>query len=330
MTPQTLSDLLLDLYALARQSATAEHARRALQRLQRDLPFDRAWWGLVAVSADGRPARLHWSQPLGLPPRFVDDWCRARRDDALARALIAAPGRALHWDAERLSSTPGLAALTAEHGLSQVLSTVRVDRNAGLLFFLSLYRDRGAPAFQATEIQAEQMLMPHLDAMLRTNWLRHVEQQRLQQPGLRARPALALADDAGLLHVSDGDLSGLLRRQWPGWTGPRLPDELCAALAADGHGYRSPLLSMRAQRAGELWCVELAQPGPADRLSPREAEVARCYGAGASHKEVARRLGIAPATVRHQLREVYRKLGVNDKAALASLMLGSDSAAAPA
>ena len=45
--------------------------------------------------------------------------------------------------------------------------------------------------------------------------------------------------------------------------------------------------------------------------------MAEAFASGRNYKEVARLLGVSPATVRHHLRAVYVKLGVRDKAALA-------------
>ena len=45
----------------------------------------------------------------------------------------------------------------------------------------------------------------------------------------------------------------------------------------------------------------------------------------ATYKVIARDLGIAPATARHHLREIYRKLEVSDKAALAHMLMATDA-----
>ena len=50
-----------------------------------------------------------------------------------------------------------------------------------------------------------------------------------------------------------------------------------------------------------------------DALSPRELEIARAYARGASYREIAERLLIAPTTVRTHLSTIYRKLGVSSK-----------------
>ncbi len=51
-----------------------------------------------------------------------------------------------------------------------------------------------------------------------------------------------------------------------------------------------------------------------DLLTRREAEVARLLADGKSHKEAARRLAVAPSTVRNQTQSIYSKLGVNSRA----------------
>ena len=50
-----------------------------------------------------------------------------------------------------------------------------------------------------------------------------------------------------------------------------------------------------------------------DTLSPRELEIAQAYARGASYREIAERLFIAPTTVRTHLSTIYRKLGVSSK-----------------
>jgi LuxR family maltose regulon positive regulatory protein len=49
------------------------------------------------------------------------------------------------------------------------------------------------------------------------------------------------------------------------------------------------------------------------KLSPAEAAVVAQLAQGLTNREIAAKLGKAPATVKNQLVSVYRKLGVNSR-----------------
>lgn len=66
-----------------------------------------------------------------------------------------------------------------------------------------------------------------------------------------------------------------------------------------------------------------SDPAPSVRnLSPRQAEVARAFSRGLSHKQIASELRISPSTVRNHLVAIYRVLGVRSKIELAMLLSG--------
>ena len=52
-------------------------------------------------------------------------------------------------------------------------------------------------------------------------------------------------------------------------------------------------------------------------LSPRELQVAQSASTGLGDKEIARQLGISPATVRTHLDNAFKKLGINNRSVLA-------------
>jgi class 3 adenylate cyclase len=60
-----------------------------------------------------------------------------------------------------------------------------------------------------------------------------------------------------------------------------------------------------------------------EELSGRERQVAQAYAAGASHRQIADQLFIAPATVRTHLSTIYRKLGVSTKIELLRALEGT-------
>lgn len=61
------------------------------------------------------------------------------------------------------------------------------------------------------------------------------------------------------------------------------------------------------------------------RLSPRERQVAEAYANGASYREIAEHLFLAPSTVRTHLSTIYRKLGISSKLELLAELEGHGS-----
>jgi DNA-binding NarL/FixJ family response regulator len=62
------------------------------------------------------------------------------------------------------------------------------------------------------------------------------------------------------------------------------------------------------------------------RLTSREAEIARLVAAGLSNKQIARRARIAEGTVKIHLHKAYKKLGIANRSTLA-VMVSSDPGA---
>ena len=61
---------------------------------------------------------------------------------------------------------------------------------------------------------------------------------------------------------------------------------------------------------------------PEGALTRREREIAEAYAGGKTYHQIARRLSIAPSTVRTHLTTIYRKLGVSSKLELHNVLNG--------
>ena len=88
--------------------------------------------------------------------------------------------------------------------------------------------------------------------------------------------------------------------------------EICERLVAVSRGETVLAPEVQSELAGRLRTQ--AQPG-APLLSPREREILELIAAGELAPDIARRLGLSPATVRTHLQHLYEKLGVSDRAA---------------
>jgi DNA-binding NarL/FixJ family response regulator len=74
------------------------------------------------------------------------------------------------------------------------------------------------------------------------------------------------------------------------------------------------LVGQRSGKDSSLNAIAAKNP---DALTPRELEVTRLIGVGLKNKEIAQRLSITEATVRHHLSSIYGKVGVDDRLNLA-------------
>ena len=80
----------------------------------------------------------------------------------------------------------------------------------------------------------------------------------------------------------------------------------------------------RVDPSDDLVLVHARRSSIIDGLTERELEVARLFASGESAKQIAQSLSIAPNTVRVHLGRIYEKLGVVNKAELASMLAGYD------
>ncbi len=88
--------------------------------------------------------------------------------------------------------------------------------------------------------------------------------------------------------------------------------EICDRLVAVARGETVLAPEVQTELAGQLRTRAQAD---APLLSPREQEILELIAAGELAPDIAKRLGLSPATVRTHLQHLYEKLGVSDRAA---------------
>ena len=311
------SQVVLALQSRLRGGAITEFHAQALEQLQRLFAFDKAWWG-NSTWRDGVPV-AHSAFLLGLPEAYPREWDALKTQDRELGELHLVQGRCQVFDCHDETASPALAALGRRYGLAQGLRIVLTDDQTRLGVHLTLFRDDRAAPFTALECQLLEWLMPHLLHAERESCLRTLATLRDSQ-GCFDELALAVGDRYGVLLSMEPGFAALLAVEWQGWQGNRLPPG-CVPQGT----YQGRTLQLEAQPLGDLLLLKARRRSSAERLSARELEVAQCFALGQTYKEVARNLGMAPATVRHHLRRIYEKLGVNRKAQIAQQV-----AAAPA
>ena len=304
---------LLDCYAAAADVPLPRFKDWAFATLRDLIPHDSAVWGIGRQAADA----IHIVHLRGQPPALIAAYERDLTGaDFVRAAAAAAPGRTVQLadlvDRTTYEAMPVYAALCRPFGIEQALATFMRDTPTGLDHLIVLWRADAAQPFSPAQRALKQTLTPHLIAAHRI-----AQRLHLADAATAGSPAgHALADRAGALHSFDTRFVALLRRGWPDWMGPLLPEPLRAALRAGADTLRSGGLMITVASRGELreLCVAADR---AARLTDAERRAALLFADGATFRTVAAACGVAPATARNHLQRAYAKLGVSDKAALA-------------
>ena len=313
MTGGEVSDLLLQLHNAARGTDIELFQRHAMEILRTEVQYDGCWWG--RLTTDGETVRTYCSFLEGYPSDAPERLNTEDPRNLLARRTLEGLFRTHYFGLREINSEPATKALSEYFGFTQCLSIAHAVAAAGHVNFVVLSRRSEVPAFMAADCKLLEWLMPHLVTALDTCCARHIA-------SLRTGPASALlaADSEGWIHVTETAVAELLQREWPRWSGPRLPTAMASALMRRPHRFLGRHVQAEANWAGEHLIVRLRGRKPIDLLTNQERAVAEAFTAGRPYKEVAELLQLAPSTVRHHLRNVYLKLGVGNKTTLARVM----------
>jgi len=128
--------------------------------------------------------------------------------------------------------------------------------------------------------------------------------------------AAAVVDKEGAFYEVQPRFLDLLEKHFKGKRLNRLP----FPVPAPGETRTVDGLCVKAEPVGDLSCILVWEAGPLDRLTQRERETVFAVTQGLSFKQAARKIGVAPSTVANHLYRIYRKLGVNSRSELASLV----------
>jgi len=319
---ESVNDLILGLYRYGRDVPIADFRTWAFDRLREVIGFDSAVWGTNSES----PQKVHSASLYGLPRAVVDDYVRDgwQARDCVRAACVANPGVAINlsdlMSPSRWHRTQLYRRFARPHGLEWVLSNCQVDSVAPLHEFISLARSDGERPFSETDRRRLQVLVPHLTEAMRANHLWHFSAMAVPRESQAAK-GMGLCDREGFMHDCSRTFSRLIRSEWPGWTGVKLPAMLVASFAAGA--FSGKRVDVTAEPLGDQWLLRIDAGGAAKQLGARERQVAALYARGLSYRDIARAVGVAPATVRNQLRASFRKLGVTSKLELARRLADS-------
>ena len=319
----SVNDLIVGLYRFGRDVPIGDFQKWALERLREVITFDSAVWGTGGETPQTINSGYVHEQPRATIEEYVSGGWQSK--DFLRSACVAKPGVAINivdlvspagWRRTALYRR-----FARPHGIEWALCTFQAEPHSSLNAFISLWRrDRDRP-FSEDDRKRMQVLMPHLVEAMHANHLWHFSSAAAPTAGW-GTSGMGVCDRAGLVYDYSRSFSRLIRAEWPGWAGGTLPAVLVASFPTGT--FVGKRIDVDAEPLGDQWLVRARAGGAAKQLGARERQVATLYARGMDYREISRTVGVAPTTVRNQLRASFRKLGVTSKLDLARRLSEGD------
>ncbi|MDP4028246.1 MAG: response regulator transcription factor [Gallionella sp.] len=309
-----MGDLLLELHRGCRKQAAETFPHWAMALVREVIPNSAWFWG-SGTEIDGEIIP-HAFMFDNVPPESMLVWKQYEHLDILTARLLAQRNVVHNFTHEMFKDSEIYRLLYHSVGIEQNMGVYAYKPSCGLYDGISLYRSDPANPFSEEERQAMQCLVPHLIEARHINYLEHLSSgtQRAQQQ------SLAATDGKGVIHVADDEFVELMQAEWPEWRGSHLPEPLAKGLRNAAQRYAGRAIAVRFVPVLDMFLLKARPRMAVDGLSRRELEIARHFADGLTNKEIARETGLAPATVRNHLSSIYLKLGVDNKAELATLL----------
>lgn len=307
---------VLELYRLAQETPVEEFPDLALLLLKAMVPFRTATWSEAELTPRVEIMSVHLhDEPDEVRVKFSTLNSKHTR-----RVMMAAR------QAGRASILNDALLYYGAHDEAPMRTYMRqYGHHRNLLItdrhqWLSLYRPRGSDEYSERDGAVVGLLWSHLAEALSINRALAIGKQIAARP---SRPAgvRALIDRKGVFLHCGMRFIDLLRLEWPDWSEQCIPPVLLAeVLAGANTRIARGNVAIEAHAFGDAVLLTARRISACERLSPRELSIAREFGDGKSYKTIARELTLSPATVRNVLQRTYRKLDIDNKAALVKLL----------
>lgn len=329
ITSAGISDFILELYRHSEMLPQERYKAWALDGLKQVLPFDSAFWAEGAeFGATIVDAHIHNSvHPAN---EWLEDYAQFKEDDPLALAVFENRGKTI-YDADLMPREAWLAdplygPFCRKHQIAYTLCTMDYNPTTTLVEVISVYRADSTQPYTKEEQQRMQFLFPHLLETRRRNF--QASDQSLDSHGpplLETRTpaaesgAYAICNATGMLYRASDAFTDLLLTEAPEWQGPILPWATTLKEAPRKHlKVKGTRVILHARRRENLFYLHIQPRTPIDDLTAAEHKVARELMTGSSYKAAAQHLKLSPSTINNHAAAIYRKLGINNKAALVS------------
>jgi DNA-binding CsgD family transcriptional regulator len=320
-----VADFLLKLYGAAQEESAALFPEFAIDELKRFVDFDMALFGLIRAVPAGQDAggvECTWTHVHREPRDMIEEWLSICSGDDVLKNMMADVGRARSYHVPTAFSKKEDALILDFALRTRHINLMAIANNYGPQGFCGAFSIRRADTrwrFREEESALTQMLAPHLWEAIRIN--RAVMASKVERASSEPIKGICICDDRGLIIFQDPAFERLCRSIFRGHDGYRLSTPLDQAFLQERKArWEEGRMQFSCRPVAQLRFIAVTLNTGMEKLSVRESEVARFFGTGLTHAEIADELQIAGSTVRRQLESVYRKLNINNKADLSFLV----------
>lgn len=322
------NNVLLDIYDGSQHCSASDFNEYALSKFKKVIQFDSAVMADCSVTAgrefsvqalhlhDVSVEKLLERQKVVGPEKFNQDGTLSSRDTIL-KTSYANRGKSVISDISRMAFDAEILNYCKKYETAHSLTYVSDSNSDGTISTFSLWRATRKNAFQGKHSHTANLLLPHIIQARKIN-------RRLATilPTDAHGSSTALANFNGCLHFVEQKAIQLLQLEWKQWTPPLLPRQLTDVLKQNMEKlFVGASICVKASVQGNMICLVIAaRSKQIAALSSAEYRAAKLAAEGLQYKEIAKQLGVSPATVRNQLHSAYSKLGVSNKTTLASAL----------
>ncbi|MGF6348145.1 response regulator transcription factor [Variovorax sp. W2I14] len=319
----SVADFLLSLYSAAREKTVAEFPEFSIESLKSFVDFDMGLFGLIRPNT-GMAAGIEcsWAHVHREPTNMIEEWMGICAGDDVLKNMMAYLGRAKSYHVPSAFSRSEDAKILDFAIRTRHINLMAVANKYGPSGFFGAFSIRRADTnwkFSLEDDALVQLLAPHIWEAIRIN--RTIMAGKIQ--GLSEEPVkgLCVCNDKGTIVFQDHSFERLRTIFFRDGNTYRLPEALAKPLLSEGRAtWQDGRLIFTCKKVSHLLFISAALTSGMSKLSAREKEIAKFFGTGLTHSEIADELQISGSTVRRHIEAVYRKLDIKNKSDLAFLV----------
>lgn len=314
------SQLLLTIYRQAQDLPVHEFQDGILAALKAYLPFDSSMWGTARMTDAG--IDIHSLHLHNTTQAMIDAYEKVKHLDVAAVRVTEQPTATIAFDTEQDFSQAELRdyrEFLHEFRHEHFFITSEINPITRFAHWVSLYRFGKDQRCTPEETELLSCLAPHLMQALAINRLVHLD--RLTGDAAREKWSVAIADGRGVLYHADRRFREMVALESTGDGEERLPAQLLDRLVAGDNQISGEKVVIRRSLERGLLYLKARAREEVDELGEREFLVAKLLVSGLTQKQVAAKLERSPETIRSQVKTIFDKLGINNVAMLAPLLV---------